>query len=70
MELEMIKQQHLPQMQQQRQPQQQSGHPGLPSDPGAGSAMSSVASDFSSLNFGNKPATSSLPPPDDVYDKQ
>ena len=62
MELAMSKQQQLRQMQQQQQPQQQNGQPGQPSNHNAGSAMSSVASDFASLNFGNKPATSSLSP--------
>ena len=65
MELALNKQQELKRMQQQQQ--QQNGQLGQASSPtlipSSGSAMSSVASDFASLNFGNsKPATSSLSP--------
>ncbi|KAF9778401.1 ANTH-domain-containing protein [Thelephora terrestris] len=66
MELAMSKQQQLRQMQQQQQ-QPQNGQLGqaslTTSNPSTGSAMSSVASDFASLNFGNnKPVASSLSP--------
>ena len=62
MELAMNKQQELRQVQ-----QQQNGKPGQISpttyNPNAGSTMSSVASDFATLNFGNnKPATNTLSP--------
>ena len=62
MELAINKQKELNQMQR----QQQNGQPGqtslLPSNPGVGSTMSSVASDFTTLNFGDKPITNSLSP--------
>ena len=64
MELAMNKQQELHRMQQQQQ--QQNGQPGQTSsaisNTTAGSTMSSVASDFATLNVGNKPATNSLSP--------
>ena len=65
MELAMNKQQELRQMQQQQQ-QQQNGQPGQisspTSNPSAGSTMSSVASDFATLGFGNKPSANTLSP--------
>ena len=64
MELAMNKQQELKQMQLQQQQQQQNGQPGQksPNTSSAGSTMSSVASDFAGLNFGNNPATNTLSP--------
>ena len=64
MELAMNKQHELRQIQQQ---QQQNGQPGQiysnPSDPGAGSAMSNIASDFATLGFrNNNPSTNTLSP--------
>lgn len=64
MELAMNKQHELQQMQQQ---QHQNGQPGqtpfATPNPGAGSVMSSIASDFTTLNIGNnKPTTSPISP--------
>ena len=63
MELAMNNQQQLRQMQQQQQ-NGQSGQTSSPtSNPGAGSTMSSIASDFTALNFGNNnPAANTLSP--------
>lgn len=62
MELAMNKQQELQEMQR----QQQNGQPGQTSptisNPGPGSTMSSIASDFATMNFGNKPGANNLSP--------
>jgi len=61
MELAMNKQQELQRMQQQQNKQPGQTSP-TTSNPTSGSTMSNVASDFASLNVGNKPAANSLSP--------
>ena len=63
MELAINKQHELQQMQQQQQNGQTGPTPFTTSNPGAGSTMSSIASDFATLNVGNnRPPASSLSP--------